>query len=155
MTENSTWYRVANSRFVIAIANDGEIVDAIQLRSFYVQATEIELMVTTDMQRLEGSVFHVGARGLASIAAAIHAGLKNPTGAQINSKLASLFAGDPMFQDVLAGLCRAVAGCDAESEAAYFVSCAQKELSERPWMPIELQIRNAATGLPLGLSLAD
>ena len=150
----ATWYRVAGSGFVIRIANDGEIMDAMQLRTRNVHAKEIRLRTTTGVQRLEGDMFHVGARGLASIAGAIYGGLKNATGKLISSKMASLFAGDPSYADMTAATCRAAQGCDADSEEGYFLSRAEKQLSERPWIPIEVQFRDVETGLPLGLTKA-
>ena len=147
----ATWYLVAGSRFVIRIAYDGEIMDAMQIRTRNVQAKEIRLRTTTGVQCLEGDVFHVGARGLASIAGSIHAGLKNPTGMLISSKMASLFAGDPLYAEIMAATCRAALGYAADGEDGYFLSHAEEQLSERPWSPIKVQCRDVATGLPLGL----
>ena len=151
---SATWYRVAGSRFVIRIANDGEIMDAMQLRTRNVHAEEIRLRTTTGVQCLEGDMFHVGARGLASMAGAIYGGLKNPTGMLISSKMASLFAGDPFYAEITAATCRAALGYAADGEEGYFLSRAEKQLSERPWIPIEVLFRDVETGLPLGLTKA-
>lgn len=152
MTDFGTWYRVTGSRFLILVSNDAEILDAIELQSRAVQPHSIRLRITTGKQRIEDEVFYVGARGVAFIAGAIHAFQKKPSAAILNSKMASLFRGDPIYVDMLAATCRALFGQSAAGEASYFLSCATIQLAQRPFLPVEFAWRSAETDLPFELS---
>ena len=56
-----------------------------------------------------------------------------------------------MFADMQGAVCREASGYYADGEDGYFLSCAEKQFSERPRLPLEVQFQDVREGLPLGL----